>query len=344
MRWAGLTLVFLLCACGTAPPLLGNASAARSIQPSAAPPTSPSPLSASRLSCRLPITVPGGQTRSGGFVNLPAGTFTPDPSSLAVNSILQPGREFVDQTYALYFDRAFSRWLPVNRKAVSPDGTHYAFTDRPIGTAWSPTTRITLHVVEVRTDRQVTFDAGDGSDPLIVLDYAANGIYLTTFGYHGLWLVNPRNGDTNRLAELSLVQGSAGDGFFWVGAVNPNDPHPIAGAAADELDLLNLADGTRVPWLYLPGTSVHFVAQDVNRHPVVITSTVEINSVQLLYLPGPGISRTIPQTNDLPNISDPLSDLHGVWFGASDGIYLYSEAGALRKVSSQPGLPANGCA
>jgi hypothetical protein len=200
-----------------------------------------------------------------------------------------------------------------------------------------------LHVVEVLTDRQVTFDAGDGSDPLIVLDYAANGIYLTTFGYHGLWLVNPRNGDTNRLAELSLVQGSAGDGFFWVGAVNPNDPHPIAGAAADELDLLNLADGTRVPWLYLPGTSVHFVAQDVNRHPVVITSTVEINSVQLLYLPGPGISRTIPQTNGLPNISDPLSDLHGVWFGASDGIYLYSEAGALRKVSSQPGLPANGC-
>jgi hypothetical protein len=343
MRWAGLTLVFLLCACGTAAPLLGNASAARSIQPSAAPPTSPSPPSASRLSCRLPITVPGGRTRAGGFINFPAGSFRADPGSASVNSILPPGREFVDQTYALYFDRAFSKWLPVHRSAVAPDGAHYAFTDRPAGSPPGTQASTTLHVVDVRTGRDVAYDVGSSADPFIVLDYSTDGIYLSTFSYHGLTLVNPRTGTVTQVADLSMVQGSAGNGFFWVGAVNPNDPHSIGGFAPDELDLLNLADGSRVRWFYRPGSSVHFVAQDVDGHPIVVTSTVEINSLQLFYVPGPGLSLTIPQTNGLPNISDPLSDRHGVWFGATDGIYLYSESAGLKKVSSHPGLPANGC-
>jgi hypothetical protein len=32
-----------------------------------------------------------------------------------------------------------------------------------------------------------------------------------------------------------------------------------------------------------------------------------------------------------------------VWFGSPQGIYLYSDAGGLQKVSDQPGYPANGC-
>jgi hypothetical protein len=39
----------------------------------------------------------------------------------------------------------------------------------------------------------------------------------------------------------------------------------------------------------------------------------------------------------------PIADKHGIWFGGPDGIYLYSEARGLQKVSSQPGNPANGC-
>lgn len=343
MRWASLVLFVLICACSTAPPLLRTASAARSIQPSAAPSTPSSSPSALRLSCRLPITVQGGQARSGGFINFPSGSFTADPGSAEVNSILPPGREFVDQTYALYYDRAFSRWLPVRRNAVEPDGAHFAFTDRAAGNPPGTQADTTLHVVDVRSGLDVAYDVGNSPDPFVVLDYSNVGIFLSTFSYHGVTLFNPRTGSVAQVADLPLVQGSAGNGFFWVGAVNPNDPNPIAGVAPDELDLLNLADGSRVRWFYQPGTSVHFVAQDVNGHPIVITSTVEINSAQLLYLPGPGLSRTIPQTNGLPNISDPLPDQHGVWFGASDGIYLYSEPAGLKKVSSHPGFPANGC-
>jgi hypothetical protein len=38
-----------------------------------------------------------------------------------------------------------------------------------------------------------------------------------------------------------------------------------------------------------------------------------------------------------------IADSHGVWFGSRQGIYLYSVAGRLLKVSNQPGYPANGC-
>jgi hypothetical protein len=38
-----------------------------------------------------------------------------------------------------------------------------------------------------------------------------------------------------------------------------------------------------------------------------------------------------------------IADSHGVWFGGPQGIYLYSDAGGLKKVSNQPGYPSNGC-
>lgn len=308
------------------------------------PAPTPIPFSPAAFSCRLPITLPGGETRSGGFIDFPAGSFTPDPASAQVNSISQPGREPVDQSYGLYFDRAYSRWLPVRRQAVSPDGSHYAYVDRPVDNPQGQPARATLHVVAVKTGSEVTFDGGDLSDPYVVLDYAAEGIYLATFGYRGVWLINPQTGDVTQAAFLTNVQGSAGNGVFWVGTVNPGDPHPVAGVAPDELDRFNLVDGSRVAWFYQPGSSVHFVSQDTNGDPIVIVGTAELNSVELLYLPGPGISRTIQGPGgSQPVISDPLADGHGVWFGGTDGIYLYNAAGGLQQVSRQPGYPANGC-
>jgi hypothetical protein len=38
-----------------------------------------------------------------------------------------------------------------------------------------------------------------------------------------------------------------------------------------------------------------------------------------------------------------IPDGHGVWFGGPQGIFLYSDAKGLQKVSDQPGYPANGC-
>lgn len=343
-----MILVCLVCACGTAAPEARTAAISPPTAPAVAgsptPKPSPIPFSPPGFTCRLPITVAGGQVRSGGFIDLPAGSFTPDPSSVEVNAIVRPGRALVDQTYSLYFDRAYARWLPVHRNAVSPDGSHYAYADRPIENPPDQPNRATLHVVAVKGGSEVTFDGGDVSDPYVVLDYAAEGIYLVTFGYRGLWLMDPQTGDVTQVAYLTNVQGSAGHGFFWVGAVNPSDPHPVAGTAPDELDRLNPVDGTRVAWFYRPGSSVHFVSQDTNGDPIVIVGTAELNSVELLFLPGPGISRSIQGPGgSQPDIADPLADSHGVWFGGTGGVYLYTAAAGLQQVSRVPGYPANGC-
>jgi hypothetical protein len=38
-----------------------------------------------------------------------------------------------------------------------------------------------------------------------------------------------------------------------------------------------------------------------------------------------------------------IADSHGLWFGGFDGIYLYTAANGLQRVSDHAGLPANGC-
>jgi hypothetical protein len=38
-----------------------------------------------------------------------------------------------------------------------------------------------------------------------------------------------------------------------------------------------------------------------------------------------------------------IADSHGLWFGGFDGIYLYTAANGLQRVSDHAGMPANGC-
>ena len=348
-----LALIAVVAACGRpAAPQAHGASPTPLISPVAvtSPGPTPSqapgplPLSTVDFSCRLAVFVDRGQGPAGAFIDFPSGTVTPDPAAAKVRPILHPGRELVDYFYVHYYDRANSRWLPVSRNDVSPDGSHYAYTDRAVGDPQNPPTRATLHVVAVKTGVDLAFDDGQWSSPYVILDYAAEGIYLTTayVGY-GLWLMNPATGVVTQVADRWDVQGSAGNRAFWVGAVNSSDQNPITGLVPNEVDRLNLVDGSQVPWFYRPGSSVHFVNQDVAGHPIVIASTVN-GPAELLLVLAPGISRSILTEGDKsPGIGSPIADKHGIWFGGPDGIFLYSEANGLQKVSNQPGNPANGC-
>jgi hypothetical protein len=354
MRTVCLALIAVVAACGgLASPQARGSSPTPSISPVAdswpSPPPSPGPapipFSTPDFTCRLPVFVDIGQGSPGAFIDFPSGTVTPDPAAAKVSSITRPGRELVGDFYVHYYDRAYSRWLPVTRNAVSPDGAYYAYTDRVVADPQNPPTRATIHVVNVKTGVDLAFDDGAWSAPYVVLDYAAEGIYLTTtLVAFGLWLMNPATGAVTQVANPWDVQGSAGNKFFWVGAVNTRDPHALAGPAPDELDRLNLVDGSRVGWFYRPGSATHFVSQDVAGHPVIIVSGRKGQATELLLLLGPGIKRSILTFGDkLPSLASPISDNHGVWFGSPDGIYLYSEANGLHKVSDQPGYPANGC-
>ncbi len=344
---AALALIAVVAACsGPAAPDAHHASPAAVYSPEPVPSLRSAPILVHTLgfSCRLPVFIDIGPGQPGAFIDFPSGTVTPDPT--AVGSINGPGREVVDYFYGRYYDRAYSRWLPASRNRVSPDGSHYAFADRPVADQQNPPARATMHVVAVKTGVELAFDDGPWSNPYVVLDYAAQGIYLITiFGaYFGLWLMDPTTGAITRVANLPNVQGSAGSDIFWVGAINPSDPHPIAGVAPDQLDRLSLVDGSRFTWFYRPGSSVHFIGEDLGGHPIIFVANAD-GSTEVLLVPAPGINRPIlPSWDALDTISDPISDSHGIWFGSPKGIYFYSDAiGLLQRVSDQPGYPANGC-
>jgi hypothetical protein len=292
----------------------------------------------------LPVFIDRGQGPEGAFIDFPSGTVTADPAAARVASIPGPDREFVDYFYVHYFDRAYSRWLPVSRPDVSPDGAHYAYTDRAVAGSQDPSARATLHVVAVKTGQELAFDDGPWSSPYVILDYAAEGIYLRPIatGY-GLWLMDATTGAITQVANPWDVQGSSGNKVFWVGAMNPNDPHPSTAATPDEVDRLDLVDGSRTPWFYRPESSAHFVTMDAAGRPVIVATGVH-GPEELLLGVSPGVSRSIwTSGNGVPAIGSPISDSHGVWFGSPDGIFLYSEAAGMQKVSNQPGSPANGC-
>ena len=290
------------------------------------------PLSKVTFTCRLPVSIPASDSGSGGFIEFPSATVTPDPT------FISSGRPVGE---ASYYDRAFSQWLPVSRTSVSRDGTHYVYA---VGSV-SQTTG-TIHVVDVQTGRDEAF-----AEPywFVPLDYAPEGIYLMT-DYEvadGLWLLDPSTGVTKRVADLPYVQASAGNKAFWVGSTNPADPNPIPGIGAtpDEVERFSLVDGSRQVWFYRPGTQVYVIGQDLAGHPLVISAGESGQRTEYLVVPGPGEQRSILKGAEgtLPDLATPIADSHGIWFGGQNGIYLYTEGAGLKKVSPQPGYPANGC-
>jgi hypothetical protein len=234
----------------------------------------------------------------------------------------------------------------VSRNAVSPDGSHYAYTDR---LASAPTAPATLHVVNVKTGADVGFAGGTGVAPYIVLDYAADGIYSVIgneAGVAAVLLMNPATGAVKTLTQATNVQASAGNRVFWVGTVNPGDPHPLGalGPQPDQIDRLDLVDGSRVAWFYRPGSTVHVVGQDLGGHPIVAVSGVDGQPTEFLVLLDPATQQSIVKGLEIPaGLASPIADRNGIWFGSPNAIYLYSYSNGLQKVSGQGGYPANGC-
>jgi hypothetical protein len=317
------------------PPAVASTAASTAASPVASP--SPTafpgdlPLSQVAFSCRLPIYLQTGYegsvdfSRKGAFITFPAATMTIDPIG----------------TGGGYFDRAFNRWLPVTRTAVSPDGAHYAYVDM---------VQFELHVLDVVSGKERTFPlAAIGAN--YVFDYAAEGIYMT-FGFeglHGLWLVNPVTGSSHQVPGITTPQASGGAGVVWNAEVNPADPNPIntassAGILPDQITRVDLKSGSSKPWLYRPGVGLGVIALDFQGSPLIaVVRKWGDLTAELLIAPDSGSQRSIYNGPLSGSIAGGIADSHGVWFGSDHGIYLYSDAGGLQKVSNQAGYPANGC-
>lgn len=300
-------------------------------------PAPPSPSGPLGLSCRLPIFTdigPANQPAQVGFLSVPDGSVTlgPAPAIPAGNPS------------SFYYDRAYSRWLPVGREAVSPDGRRYAYM------SYQGAHSGVLTIVDVATGSIRTFDATPAQPQLfyVVLDYAKEGVYLALAfiegPIQGLWLMDPNTGAIRQVADLFNIWRIEGS-VVWLGTLNPADPNPMGGlgVSPDSVDGFDIFTGVRTAWLYLPGKGVGVVAEDLAGHPIVQAGDTNAD-VELLLLTGPGTAEQIFQGSNLPWLGHAIADSHGVWFGSQSGIYLYSSTVGLRKISDQGGYPGNGCA
>ena len=367
---SGLALVLVSSSCGPAPATLTPSPSSTQylsylprpvtlVAPE--PPLTPGPMG---FSCRLPIyrldSNPPPQSQVG-FLSVPAGSVTLQPApARPAGSIAGPNTLYPS---AFYYDRPVSRWVPVGRGSLSPDGSHYAY---PIFPAID---QEVMRIVDVATGDVRPYPATHAEFKLaryVVVDYAREGIYLG-LAYEGpisgLWLLDPNTGAIREVAGLPSLQAIAGPAV-WLGNANPADPNPAPsglGSAADSVDRFDLVTGSHTPWLYLPGTAVQVVAVDVAGHPLVLVLHGFGDNAELLLLTSPGAAQQIfhgtrtelrwitavssaPAWRDIAmSLGSPIADSHGVWFGSSTGIYLYSPTIGMRKVSDQAGYPANGC-
>lgn len=315
-------------------PTAAKSTPSPSVSPSAIP--GDLPLSRVSFSCRLPISIPVDPgVFKNAFIAFPSSSVTIDPTG-------NNGR---------YFDRAFSRWLPVGRQAVSPDGTHYAFT-----VLGEQQDQFVIHIVDVGSGKDQIFPITAGAAGImpqnIVLDYAAEGIYLVQAfegPIPGMWLFDPSTGSLHLMTKV-LVQVSVGGSIFWFGVVNPADPKPVRGimrVEPDQIWRLDLKSGRQIIWLDRPGTGLQVIGIDARGRPLTRAVHDGRNNLdptaELVLSLDDATQRSVYKGPIAASLSGGITDDHGVWLGSPQGIYLYSDTGGLQKVSDQPGYPANGC-
>jgi hypothetical protein len=201
------------------------------------------------------------------------------------------------------------------------------------------------------SDRAFDFDrvGGSAAPGVGIVQFSAAGIYLTE-GYdfsQGLWLMDPTNGAIHKVLDRGYPEAVDG-GTLWQGEVNPADPKPYlvvdSGYAPDEVDRIDLRDGTKVTWLYRPGWALGVVGLDAIGRPIILAYSDPDQSIQLLSMEGPDRTRVIytfvPKSTS--DFGYSVTDVHGTWFGGQLGVFLYSSQG-VHKVSDAPVQPAGPC-
>jgi hypothetical protein len=286
--------------------------------PLAAPTPSASPAPSVRvlmsLDCRLPVFwgAFGAETHYAGFLSLSTQTLVRD-SSAPVGSI--------------FYDRAYSKWLPTWRDAVSPDGSRYAYAK---GDSANLPTNGTLHVVDVATGADHIIYSG--SPMYNVIDFAAEGIYVASADPevpHGLWLMNPSGGQPKLISSTILLP-KVGNGAAWGMSFNSADPHPgVGGMMGPQNEILrfDLSTGSATQWLYKPGASFWILGPDYSGN-LFLSDRIDLNTTEILEVAADatfrvvyfdGNQQTEHQTpNDLAAV-----DSYGTWFnGLSVGTEL----------------------
>jgi len=344
-----LALLALLAACGapqSAAKVGATASPATSSEPTSSMPSSnvassartpaavtPVPIPESLgLTCALPVAVMGTTVgnrqnpdhgavidfQSGRLIAVPAGDMKwHAPASNVTDTVATP---VLHGFGGVTDDRAAGRWLPVERRLVSPDGSKYAYglwVSDPAG----PTTPSQIHLVDVATGVDKIIYSSSGPD--FPVAFTADGIYLDRTRWEvpgiGLQLLDPNNGQVSTIDATGswVVVGSGGAWGFPDNVGGFGDPIPV-------VNRLDLKSGQITQWLRVtPPDSAWVVGFDAGGHPIVdISRRGTYDPERYEVLPSPGVAT--PLFSSDVSAYDLVTDQHGQWLAGPYGVYLFA--------------------
>lgn len=295
--------------------------------------------------CRLPLfaSTASSSTSHGEFLSLRDGAVVEDPKGSFVTQGTQSQSQadpvLLGQLPASY-DRAAGRWVPASDRAISADGSRYAYVD------YRQAFDFHVHVVDVASGNDRTLPLPSGSWGL--LSFTNEGIYLVQ-SYEGispgLTLVNPDSGAIRTVFSDSIVSLVSGH-TAWIEARNDTDPLPQPpgiGGSNNEVQSRDLSTSQTTSWFYRAGSDLHVVGV---ANGSIVVSGRDSNSSYLWVVSSPGQAEaiTVPGTGDvLPVTSGLIADANGWWLGSLDGVYLWTPHTGAILVSESPAAPAGAC-
>jgi hypothetical protein len=303
------------------------------------PSGTPTPaLGAVAFSCRLPVVT----SSQAGWLAFPGGSFQADPKA----NIQLPGYSAAPFFWKSYV-KAYERWLPVPRDAISPDGQHYAYADPPAASGQPKLGGV--HVVDLASGADHLFRPA--AENWAVLDFEAEGVYLAAQPSgpappKGLWLLDPSTQHLRQIETSHSWDYISGGGAWGTGdALSGHGP--VGGSRLMRLDLTS---GVIASWY--KRTDIEFVVTgaDSSGHPLLETSKTYAN--QMLLITAQNVAASLPPATGslLPHLRDyihPVSDAHGLWLGDTGGtVSLYTTAAGIQQVAhvgTGDVLVAGGC-
>jgi hypothetical protein len=284
------------------------------------------------LTCSLPVFA--GGPGSGGFITFPGGNFVADPKSGVTVPSPSPGSPSPPPQmggpgyFGLSYDRVHSRWLPVPRTQVTPDGSRYAYT--------APDS---IYVQDAADAGQVELGKGHA---WAIVSVEATGVYATYPNVAGLWFL-PFSGPATQIATNVYWQAEAA-GFAYGTATSQ-----VPQGAANTIVRLDLKSGTQIDFFTRPGASSYVDGFDTRGNPIIQVNAP--NGVELWLATGPNTSTVMVvsyQEGWSPG-GMPIADSHGIWFsgyvnGLGQNIALFVPGVGLFAMSNLGANPAGGCA
>jgi hypothetical protein len=247
----------------------------------------------------------------------------PSPSPGAASPLPQYGYGY-QGWFGTTYDQAYSRWLPVPYRWVSPDGAHYAYPGQPDG----------IYIQNVATGTQV--EVGEGKS-WQVLDVDAAGVYAVSGPTGGLWRL-PFSGAVTQITSTGYWQGLSSSGFAYGTATSA-----VPNGASNTILQLNLATGATIEYFTAYSRQSSVSGFDASGNPIIYVQGQP--GIQIWIGTGPGRATPIADTstsNFYPN-GQPVADRHGIWLAGGNGIALSVPGGGWYLMSGIGGQLAGGC-